>query len=158
MLSIDEILEKTGLTRYNFQAWRRNGQQLLPKPVSIDKRNILFDDSILERIRFIREQQAAGKTLAEIEEMILKERTDEINALPSWEVMAADQEGFMDEIRAFREKWERGQCHDEVYAALKLDPTSVRPAGCFLPSGGGATGGGADGLRHGYLPQRDPLC
>ena len=59
MLSIDEILEKTVLIRYNFKAWRRNGLQLLPKPVSVDKKNILFDDSILERIKLIGDQQAA---------------------------------------------------------------------------------------------------
>ncbi|MDL2226340.1 helix-turn-helix domain-containing protein [Deltaproteobacteria bacterium OttesenSCG-928-M10] len=135
MLSIDEILKKTGLTRYNFQAWRRNGQQLLPKPVSIDKRNILFDDSILERIRFIREQQAAGRTLAEIEEMILKQKEEDQKTLPSWEVMAADQEDFMDEVKAFREKWERGQCQEEVCAALKLDPPlSGTPVVFCLPA------------------------
>ena len=142
MLSIDEILKKTGLTRYNFQTWRRNGLQILPKPVSVDKRNILFDDSILERIKFIRDQQAAGKTLAEIEEIILTEQAYKPNALPSWEVMTTDQEGLLDEIRAFKEKWEQSRCQDEVCAALKLDPTlSGSPVVFGLPAVGQPAGG-----------------
>lgn len=69
MLSIAEILKRTGLTLHNFQSWRRGDSNLLPKPVAVDKKVIYFDDSILERIKFIRKQQTAGKTLARIEEL-----------------------------------------------------------------------------------------
>ena len=142
MLSIDEILEKTGLTRYNFQAWRRDGLRLLPKPVSVDKRNILFDDSILERIKFIRDQQASGKTLAQIEVMIADQLAEEAKALPSWEVMRADHDDFMAEIDTLRQKWERGECLDEVCAALKLDPAlSGKPTVFVLPAVGKPAGG-----------------
>jgi len=142
MLSIDEIIEKTGLTRYNFQAWRRNGLRLLPKPVSVDKRNILFDDSILERIKFIRDQQAAGHTLAQIETMIADQLAEEAKAIPSWEVMSADHDDFMEEIDSLRKKWERGECLDEVCAALKLDKAlSGQPTTFVLPAVGKPAGG-----------------
>ena len=142
MLTIEQILEKTGLTRYNFKAWRRNGLQLLPKPVSVDKKNILFDDSILERIKFIRDQQATGKTLAQIEAMISDQLAEEAKVLPSWDVMRADHEDFMEEIDTLRKKWESGDCSEEVCAALKLDPAlSGRPTTFVLPAVGKPAGG-----------------
>jgi predicted site-specific integrase-resolvase len=60
MLSINEICEKAGITLHTFQSWRRDGLTLLPRPVAVDKKVIFFDDSILERIRLIREHKAAG--------------------------------------------------------------------------------------------------
>jgi len=142
MLSIDQILEKTGLTRYNFKAWRRNGLQLLPKPVSVDKKNILFDDSIVERIKFIRDQQAAGKTLAQIEAMIADQLAEDAKALPSWDVMRADHDDFMEEIDTLRKQWESGDCSAEVCTALKLDPAlSGQPTTFVLPALGKPAGG-----------------
>ena len=66
MLSINEICTKTGLSLHTFQSWRRDGRNLLPKPVGVDKKVIYFDESILDRIQLILDQKAAGKTLDEI--------------------------------------------------------------------------------------------
>lgn len=66
MLSINDVCKKTGITLHTFQYWRRNDSKLLPKPIAVEKRTIYFDDSILDRIQFIRDQQAAGKSLGEI--------------------------------------------------------------------------------------------
>jgi len=44
--------------------------------VAVDKKVIYFDDSILERIKFIGKQQKAGKTLARIEELLQAELPD----------------------------------------------------------------------------------
>ncbi|MDL2227122.1 helix-turn-helix domain-containing protein [Deltaproteobacteria bacterium OttesenSCG-928-M10] len=141
MLSIADILEKTGLTLHTFQSWRRGGSNLLPKPVAVDKKVIFFDDSILERIRFIREQRAAGKTLDQIKEMISAELAEEAKALPTWESLGADHEDFMGELREFTRKWEKGECRDEVLAALKLDPLmSGQPVTFVIPAIGKPAG------------------
>jgi DNA-binding transcriptional MerR regulator len=66
MLSINEICDQAGITIHTLQSWRRNGLNLLPKPVAVDKKVIFFDDSILERIRLIREHKAAGRRIVEI--------------------------------------------------------------------------------------------
>ena len=114
----------------------------MPKPVSVDKKNILFDDSIVERIKFIRDQQAAGKTLAQIEAMIADQLAEEAKALPSWDVMQADHDDFMAEIESLRKKWESGDCLEEICAALKLDPAlSGRPTTFVLPAVGKPAGG-----------------
>lgn len=122
MLSIADILRKTGLTLHTFQSWRRGDSNLLPKPVAVDKKVIYFDDSILERIKFIRKQQAAGHTLSQIEEMLKAELAEEAKMLPTFESLRADHEDFMGELREFTRKWEKGECREEVCAALKLDP------------------------------------
>jgi DNA-binding transcriptional MerR regulator len=67
MLSINEICGRAGISINTFQYWRRNDRKLLPKPMGVDKKVIYFDDSILERIQFIRDQRAAGRKLEEIE-------------------------------------------------------------------------------------------
>lgn len=122
MLTIVEILDKTGLTMHTFQFWRRGGAHLLPKPVGVDKKVIYFDDSIVERIKFIRDQQAAGHTLGQIEEMIQADLAEEAKTLPTWQSLKANHEDFMGEVRNFTLKWEKGECRDEVCTALKLDP------------------------------------
>lgn len=69
MLTIKEICDRTGIAPHTFQSWRRDGLKLLPRPVAVEKQAICFDDSILERIRFIKEQRAAGKKLREINDV-----------------------------------------------------------------------------------------
>lgn len=122
MLTIAEILNQTGLTMHTFQFWRRGGSNLLPKPVGVDKKVIYFDDSIVERIKFIRDQQAAGHTLSQIEEMLSADLAEDAKTLPTWQSLKADHEDFMGEVQDFTRKWEKGECRDEVCAALKLDP------------------------------------
>lgn len=81
MLSIKEICAQTGITPQTFQSWRRDGLKLLPKPVAVKKNFIYFDDSILERVQFIRDQRAAGKKLGEIEAIF----TSYYGFVKSWE-------------------------------------------------------------------------
>ena len=142
MLSIADILKKTGLTLHNFQSWRRGDSNLLPKPVAVDKKVIYFDDSILERVKFIRKQQAAGKTLAQIEELLHAELAEEAKVLPTFESLRADHEDFMGDLREFTRKWEQGECQEEVCAALKLEPTfTCQPTTFVVPTVGKAAGG-----------------
>ena len=142
MLSIEEIIEKSEINLHTFQSWRRNGLKLLPNPIAVEKRKIFFPDSIVERIKFIRDQQAAGKTLAQIEAMIADQLAEEAKALPSWDVMQTDHEDFMAEIDTLRKKWESGECFEEVCAALKLDQAlSGQPTTFVLPAMGKPAGG-----------------
>lgn len=69
MLTIKEICARTGVNHHTFQSWRRDGLKLLPKPVAVQRNFIFFDDSILERVRFIKEQRESGKTVREINEV-----------------------------------------------------------------------------------------
>jgi DNA-binding transcriptional MerR regulator len=142
MLTIADILKKTGLTLHNFQSWRRGDSTLLPKPVAVDKRVIYFDDSILERVKFIRKQQATGKTLAQIEELLHAELAEEAKTLPTWETLQADHENFMDELREFTRKWEKAECKDEVCAALKLEPAFTGQVSTFVVPAVGKPAGG----------------
>ena len=96
---------------------RRGDSNLLPQPVAVDKKVIHFDDSILKRIRFIRKQQAAGKTLARIEELPQAELADD--ALPTWESPRADYEDFTGELARVTRKREKAECFEEICAALK---------------------------------------
>ena len=142
MLSIAEILKKTKLTLHTFQSWRRGDSNLLPKPVAVDKKVIYFDDSILERVKFIRKQQKAGKTLAQIEELLQAELAEEAKVLPTWESLRADHEDFMGELAEFTRKWEKGGCREEVCAALKLDPAYTgQPSTFVVPALGKPAGG-----------------
>ena len=127
MLSIADILKKTGLTLHTFQSWRRGESNLLPKPAAVDKKVIYFDDSILERIKFIRQQQEAGKTLAQIEELLQAELAEEAKVLlPTRESPQTDYEDFMGEIQEFMGKWEKGECREEVCAALLFPGQEIR--------------------------------
>ena len=53
MLSIKEICDRAGIAFHTFQYWRRESLNLLPKPIGVEKKVIYFDESILERIKFI---------------------------------------------------------------------------------------------------------
>jgi DNA-binding transcriptional MerR regulator len=142
MLSIADILKKTGLTLHSFQSWRRGDSNLLPKPVAVDKKVIYFDDSILKRIKFIRKQQKAGKTLAQIEKLLQAELAEEAKVLPTWESLRTDHEDFMGELREFTRKWEKGDCQEEVCAALKLDQAYTgQPSTFVVPALGKPAGG-----------------
>ena len=142
MLSIAEILEKTGLTRDTFQSWRRGRFNLLPKPVGVDRKVIYFDDSILERIRFILDQRAAGQTLAQIEKLLEAELAEDAKLRPTLEGLQADCDDFMGEIGEFTRKWEKAECAGEICAALKLDPgLSGRPSTFVVPAIGKPAGG-----------------
>ncbi|UQZ88462.1 hypothetical protein C4J81_04275 [Deltaproteobacteria bacterium Smac51] len=141
MLSIEDIVEKSEINLHTFRSWRKNDLKLLPNPIAVEKRKIFFPDSILERIKFIRKQQAAGKSLAEIEEMILAEQAKAADNLPTWESLQSDHELFTKEAQALNEKWEKGECLDEVCAALKLDPAlSGKPGTFCLPAVGKLAG------------------
>lgn len=132
MLTIQQILKKTGLTLHNFQSWRRNDSNLLPRPVAVDKRVIYFDDSILARIKFIQDRQAEGLTLAQIEELLHEELTQDSLNLPPFEVWSADSDEFMRETQEFLEKWKKPEtCQAEILAALKLDPELSGPPTVF---------------------------
>lgn len=135
MLTIKEVCEKAGISLHTFQSWRRNDSVLLPRPAAVDKRVIFFDDSILERIKFIREQQAEGKSLAQIEELLRPKLIEEYADLPQAHILLAEQEELMEEIRAHRQKWEKADCQAEVCAALKVDPAlSSQPTAFCLPA------------------------
>lgn len=110
--------------------------------MAVDKKVIYFDDSILERIKFIRKQQAAGHTLSQIEEMFQAELAEEAKVLPTFESLRADHEDFMDELREFTRQWEKGECREEVCAALKLEPAYTgQPATFVIPALGKPAGG-----------------
>lgn len=137
MLSIKEICKKAGISLYTFQSWRRNDSWLLPRPVAVEKKVIFFDDSILARIKFIREQQAVGKSLTQIEEMLRPQLIEEYVEPPQPHILQAEYDELMEEAKAHQQKWEKADCQDEVCAALKLDPAlSGQPTTFCLPAAG----------------------
>ncbi len=125
MLSIKEICEKAGISLHTFQSWRRNDSNLLPKPVAVKKRVIYFDDSILERIKFIREKLAEGQTLTQIEQLLPYQRAREAffetYGTPGLNLTNEDDLKLAAKANRFYNHWSEGYCMAEVCAALKLD-------------------------------------
>lgn len=122
MLTIKEICEKTRINIHTFHAWRRADWNLLPAPIGVAKKTIYFDDSVIERIMFIKAQRAAGKNLLEIQ-AILEEQTGKISALEK--IHASERNGSRKPIESgadLERKWEDGDHKNEICLALKLDP------------------------------------
>ena len=122
MLTIKEICEITGVNINTFHTWRRAEWNLLPAPVGVAKKIIYFDDSIIERIKYIQAQRAAGKNLPEIQD-ILKQQARNIFASEKFKTSGRDESGnLLACVAELEKKWEVGECKNEVCLALKLDP------------------------------------
>lgn len=68
MLTKREIYQATGISDSTFLHWRRLG--LISAPAGIKKREALFPDDILDKIRFILARQEEGLKLSQIAEEI----------------------------------------------------------------------------------------
>lgn len=135
MLTIKEICAKSGISIHTFQSWRRNDSVLLPSPVAVKKRIIYFDDSILQRIDFIRTKLAEGKTLAEIEKILEPELIREHTRIIRSNIVRAELAEYAEEAEQLLKKWESGDCKDEVCLALNLDPVlSGDPQAVAMPA------------------------
>lgn len=124
MLTIKEICEQADISLHTFQFWRRHDSKLLPEPVAVKKRVIYFDKSILERIKFIRSQQAAGKNLDEIQAILTSAgNPGEVGVESPVQLAAsiADTEIRIGDINSYVDKWQNGNCIIEVCKALGLD-------------------------------------
>ena len=132
MLTIKEICEQAGINVNTFHAWRRANWRLLPEPVGVAKKIIYFDDSILERINFIKEQRSAGKNLQEIQALLDQQLEDSYN--PERDRYQCDDDGgrLMDSLTELEEKWKRKDCKNEICLALKLDPALSSPPTVFV--------------------------
>jgi len=120
LLTIKEICDKTGINVNTFHAWRRADWRLLPDPIGVAKKTIYFDDSIIERIIFIKSQRAAGKSLLEIQD-ILEQQT--VSASEKSQAPERNERWKMlDAIIALSSKWDEKDTKNEVCLALKLDP------------------------------------
>jgi DNA-binding transcriptional MerR regulator len=120
LLTIKEVCERTGININTFHAWRRDGWRLLPAPVGVAKKTIYFDDSIIERIMFIKAQRVAGKNLLEIQ-AILEQQAE--NAPENLHAHGRNESReLIDSVVELERKWEEGDCKNEICLALKLDP------------------------------------
>lgn len=120
MLTIKEICDRTNINVNTFHAWRRANWRLLPDPIGVAKKTIYFDDSIIERIYFIKSQRLAGKSLPEIQAMLEQQKASALENSQASERKASRK--LTDSRHELLEKWNYKDCKNEVCLALKLDP------------------------------------
>jgi DNA-binding transcriptional MerR regulator len=121
MLTFEDIQAKTGVTTNTIQYWRRRQNEgLLPEPIAVRKKVIYFDDSIIERIQFIKDRLEEGVKLPEIKKLIEKKQIAEYHA--NYPGYNDDYGVILEEIADLVKKWESGDCKNEVCMALALDP------------------------------------
>lgn len=124
MVTLEDIQERTGVSVNTIQYWRRHQNEgLLPEPAAVRKKVIYFDDSIIERVRFIRAKLKEGVKLPEVKELLQQKDEEERNRLYGPEAAHYATEGQrLDALARLEEKWERGDCKNDVCLALSLDP------------------------------------
>lgn len=133
MLTIKEICVRTGININTFHAWRRADWQLLPAPVGVAKKTIYFDDSIIERIMFIKAQRLSGKSLLEIQAILEQQAQNASTSKNSPDNERNDSRKLLDAVSELEQKWEYGGgCRNEICLALKLDPVISGPPTTFL--------------------------
>lgn len=118
MLTSDEICEQAKININTFKSWRRDHWRLLPGPVGVSKKVLLFDDSICERIEFIKRQRAAGKKLKEIEKLIVQQDLANYCADPFHNPNEDDYR----EMDFLEHELLTENRKNEICLALKLDP------------------------------------
>lgn len=89
MKNKQELCAEAGLPEATFNTWL--GKGLLPEPAGVNKRKVLWGDSVVEQIRFIQEQREAGVGLDQIKGMLpafycrqLQAMRDEAARLKAW--------------------------------------------------------------------------
>jgi len=131
MVTFEDIQRQTGVSINTIQYWRRHQNEgLLPEPVAVRKKVIYFDDSIIERIRFIKERLKDGIKLPEIKEL-LQQKDEEVLAATydPYETFYEPAVVRTEAIAKLEEKWTRDNCKNDVCLALSLDPAiSGRPS------------------------------
>lgn len=121
MVTLEDIQRQTGVSINTIQYWRRRQNEgLLPDPVAVRKKVIYFDDSIVERIQFIQDRLEEGVKLPEIKELIEKMEIDEYHA--NYPGYSDDPDVMTAAVAALINKWETGDCKNDVCMALALDP------------------------------------
>ena len=125
MVTLEDIQQQTGVSINTIQYWRRHQNEgLLPEPVAVRKKVIYFEDSIIERIRFIQERLKEGVKLPAIKELLEeKELEEDIASYDPNDRESDDDAGRrMDAIAKLEEKWTNDNCKNDVCLALALDP------------------------------------
>ncbi len=121
MVTLEDIQRETGVSINTIQYWRRQQNEgLLPEPAAVRKKVIYFDDSIIERIRFIKNRLEEGVKLPEIKELIEKKEIDEYHA--NYPGYSDDPGVMMAAVAELVNKWETGDCKNDICLALALDP------------------------------------
>lgn len=124
MVTLEDIQERTGVSVNTIQYWRRRQNEgLLPEPAAVRKKVIYFDDSIIERVRFIRAKLKEGVKLPEVKELLQQKDEEERNRLYGPEAGHCETDGQrLEALARLEERWERGDCKNDVCLALSLDP------------------------------------
>lgn len=124
MVTLEDIQERTGVSIDTIQYWRRpRNEGLLPEPAAVKKKVIYFDDSIIERIKFIKKKLKAGLKLPEIKELLQQKDENERLHDASPELSLYDTPEQRQEAAAeLEKKWMHGDRKNDVCLALSLDP------------------------------------
>ncbi|MDL2227130.1 helix-turn-helix domain-containing protein [Deltaproteobacteria bacterium OttesenSCG-928-M10] len=124
MVTLEDIQRQTGVSINTIQYWRRRQNEgLLPEPVAVRRKVIYFDDSIMERIRFIKERLDEGVKLPDIKEML--HQKDEEEAIANYNPYEQDDDDggrYMDAVAKLQAKWTKSDCKNDICLALALDP------------------------------------
>ena len=121
MVTFEDIQRQTGVSINTIQYWRRRQNEgLLQEPVAVRKKVIYFEDSIIERIRFIQDRLEEGLKLPEIKELIEQKAIDDYHAnYPGYD---DDYDKVLDYTSDLVKKWESDDCKNDICLALSLDP------------------------------------
>ena len=123
MVTLEDIQERTGVSVNTIQYWRRQQNEgLLPEPAAVRKKVIYFDDSIIERVKFIRKKLKAGVKLPDIKEL-LRQKDEEESAGDDPDEICHDEAGqHIDAEAELEKRWLQGDRKNDVCQALSLDP------------------------------------
>jgi DNA-binding transcriptional MerR regulator len=125
VVTLEDIQERTGVSVNTIQYWRRpRNEGLLPEPAAVRKKVIYFDDSIIERVKFIRKKLKDGLKLPEIKKLLRQKDEKERHRRPGPDAIHYDTaEQRLEAAAELEKKWTSGNCKNEVCLALSLDPT-----------------------------------
>jgi DNA-binding transcriptional MerR regulator len=126
MVTLEDIQKQTGVSINTIQYWRRQQNEgLLPEPVAVRKKVIYFNDSIIERIQFIKARLEDGIRLPDIKELLHKKDEEELIAKYDPHEALDDDGGYskrMDALDELEKKWDNSNRKNDVCLALALDP------------------------------------
>jgi len=124
VVTLEDIQERTGVSIDTIQYWRRpRNEGLLPEPAAVKKKVIYFDESIIERIKFIKKKLKAGLKLPEIKELLQQKDEKESHHDAAKDLSLYDTPEQRQEAAAkLEKKWMHGDRKNDVCLALSLDP------------------------------------
>jgi MerR family copper efflux transcriptional regulator len=123
-MRIGELAQRVGTTSKALRFYEQAG--LLPEPERTPSGYRNYDESVLDRLRFVKAAQAAGLTLAEVRDVIaIRENSGRPcgHVVALLDTHAEDLDRRLAELQALREEVERLRVR-----ARDLDPGMCEPA------------------------------